>query len=78
MFLWDKCAQTTIEFLTRYDCYSQKDLFESMERGMRVKMDIIRQYPDMAIFAIKAFYEKDPDISAAFGMDQQNFFWHTL
>ena len=65
LFLWDKCAETTIEFLTRYGCYGQTELFESMERGMRVKMEIIRLYPDMGNFTIKAFYEKDAGISAA-------------
>ena len=34
LHLWDNCAKLTIEYLTRYDCYSQKGLFESMERGM--------------------------------------------
>ena len=62
---WDKCAETTIEFLTRYGCYGQTELFESMERGMRAKMEIIRLYPDMGNFTIKAFYEKDAGISAA-------------
>lgn len=65
LFLWDKCAETTIEFLTRYGCYGQTELFESMARGMRAKMEIIRQYPDMGNFTIKAFYEKDAGISAA-------------
>lgn len=65
LFLWDKCAETTIEFLTRYGCYGQIELFESMERGMRAKMEIIRLYPDMGNFTIKAFYEKDTGISAA-------------
>ena len=65
LFLWDKCAETTIEFLTRYGCYGQTELFESMERGMRAKMEIIRIYPDMGNFTIKAFYEKDAGISAA-------------
>lgn len=65
LFLWDKCAETTIEFLTRYGCYGQTELFESMERGMRAKMEIIRLYPDMGNFTIKAFYEKDAGISAA-------------
>ena len=65
LFLWDKCAETTIEFLTRYGCYGQTELFESMELGMRAKMEIIRLYPDMGNFTIKAFYEKDAGISAA-------------
>lgn len=74
LFLWDKCAETTIEFLTRHECYSQKELFESMERGMRAKMEIIRLYPDMANFTIKAFYEKDPEISVAVQESYHRYF----
>lgn len=65
LFLWEKCAETTIELLTRYGCYGQADLFESMERGMRAKMEILRLYPDMGLFTIRAFYEKDAEICAA-------------
>lgn len=64
LFLWDKCAEITIKFMTRYGCYEQTDLFESMYRGMRAKMEIWRQYPDMANFAVRAFYEKDEQICA--------------
>lgn len=74
MFLWDKCAETTIEYLTKCGCYEQRDLFESMERGMRAKMEIIRLYPDMANFTIKAFYEKDEDISAAVQESYHRYF----
>lgn len=62
MFLWDNCAKTTIRYLTEYKCYEQKDLFEMMYRGMQAKMEIIRKYPDMARFVIKAYYEKDPAV----------------
>ena len=74
LFLWDKCAETTIEYLTRYHCYSQGELFESMERGMRAKMEIIRLYPDMGNFTIRAFYEKDPEISAAIQESYHRYF----
>lgn len=74
LFLWDKCAQMTIEYMTRYDCYSQMGLFESMERGMRAKMEIIRLYPDIAGFTIKAFYEKDAEISAAVQESYHKYF----
>lgn len=65
MFLWHKCAETTIEYLTKYKCYEQKNLFDSMELGMHAKMEIMRLYPEMGKFAIKAYYEKDPEICAA-------------
>lgn len=74
LFLWDRCAETTIEFLTRYDCYSQAELFESMERGMRAKMELIRLYPDIGSFAFKAFYETDPEISAAIQESYHKYF----
>lgn len=60
--------------MTKYDCYGQKDLFESMERGMRAKMEIIRLYPDMSCFTIRAFYEKDPEISAAIQESYHRYF----
>ena len=74
LFLWENCAETTIEFLTRYECYNQKELFESMERGMRAKMEIIRLFPDMGKFVIKALYEKDPEISAAIQESYHRYF----
>lgn len=74
LFLWDKCAEMTIEFLTEYKCYDQKELFKSMELGMQAKMEIIRLYPNMASFTIKAFYEKDPEISAAIQKSYHKYF----
>ena len=70
MFLWDKCAQLTINYLTKYQCYDCSNLFESMERGMKAKMEIIRLYPDMANFVIKAFYETNVEVAN----DVQNSF----
>ncbi|MDY5940790.1 MAG: TetR/AcrR family transcriptional regulator [Eubacteriales bacterium] len=74
LFLWDKCAEITVDYLKKYNCYEQKNLFESMERGMRAKMEIIRRYPDMANFTIKAFYEKEPEISAAVQESYRKYF----
>ena len=74
LFLWDKCAETTIEFLTKYRCYEQQSLFESMERGMKAKMEIIRLYPDIGNFVFKAFYETDADISAAIQESYHKYF----
>ena len=74
LFLWDKCAQITIEHLTRYGCYSRTGLFESMEQGMRAKMEIARMYPDMTSFTIRAFYEKDPEVNAAVQESYHRYF----
>lgn len=74
LFLWDKCAETTVEYLTRYGCYGQTELFESMERGMRAKMEIARLYPDMGNFTIRAFCEKNAEICAAIQESYQKYF----
>lgn len=64
LFLWEKAAQITVQYLTDYKCYESDDLFEMMERGMRAKFRIMEQYPHMTAFAVKAFYEKDEGLSA--------------
>ena len=64
MFLWDKGAEITMQYLNDYSCYEPTDLFEMMERGMRAKFRIMEEYPYMSAFAVKAFYEKDAEISA--------------
>ena len=63
VFLWERCAQITIDYLTEYGCYEKSDLFDMMYQGMKAKLEIMRNYPDIGAFAIKAFYEKDDEIS---------------
>ncbi len=65
LFLWEEGARITLEYLTRYRCYEPGDLFEMMERGMRAKFKLMEGYPHMTTFAVKAFFEKDPDIRTA-------------
>lgn len=65
LFLWDTCAKVTLEYLEKYGCYEPGELFEMMHRGLKAKMEIMRRYPDLGAFVIRAFYEKDPEISLA-------------
>ncbi len=74
LFLWDECAKTTMEYLNHYKCYDGEDLFEMMERGMKAKFHLIREHPEMAEFAVRAFYEKDPEISAAIQKSYRYYF----
>ena len=74
LFLWDKCAEITIRYLTGYGCYGQAKLFDAMERGMLAKMEIIRRYPDMGVFTIRAFYEKDEEICSAIQESYHKYF----
>ena len=57
-------ARLTKESLLQADCYSPTSFFEMMERGFRAKMDLMRQYPELSTFVMKAFYETDPEIAS--------------
>ena len=74
MFLWDKAAEITMQYLNDYNCYEPADLFEMMERGMRAKFRIMEEYPCMAAFAVKAFYEKDAEICEEVQKSYRKFF----
>ena len=41
---------------------------------MMAKFEIFHRYPDVASFAIKAFYEKDPEISKAVQESYRKYF----
>lgn len=64
LFLWEKCAQITIDALENSGCYRQTDLFEAMKIGMRAKLQLMRRYPSLGAFAMKVYYEKDPAVCA--------------
>lgn len=59
LFLWRACVESTQRTMERHGCYEPVDFFELMRRGLRAKMELTRVYPDMALFAMKSFYEKD-------------------
>lgn len=72
LFLWHTCARMTAEQLAQYDCYAAEDVFEMMRRGLRAKVQLMRRYPYMTAFSLKAFYEKDPAVCGAIQSDYRS------
>lgn len=62
LYLWEHAASVTLRLLTESGCYEPTDLFEMMRLGMQAKLRIIALYPNLATFAIRAYYERDPEI----------------
>lgn len=62
LFLLDEGAKLTVGRLTESGCYEQEDLFGAMYMGMKAKADVMRLYPDMTAFVLKAYYEQDEEI----------------
>ena len=63
LYLWNLTAEKTRESLVTSDVEGDKDFFSVMEKGLKAKMDLARSWPWMAIFAVKAWYEDDPEVS---------------
>ena len=63
LYLWNLTAEKTRESLVASDVEGDKDFFSVMEKGLKAKMDLARSWPWMAIFAVKAWYEDDPEVS---------------
>ncbi|MDE7326193.1 MAG: TetR/AcrR family transcriptional regulator [Lachnospiraceae bacterium] len=76
IFLWDRCAQITMQYLEKFSCYEQEDLFEAMYRGMQAKLRLMTEEPELSLFAVKAFYEKEEEIRLAIKESYQKYF-HT-
>ena len=51
-----------MEYLTKCGCYEQEDLFDAMFQGMKAKVEVMRLYPEMTAFVLKAYYEKDEEV----------------
>ena len=64
LFLWDKMEEISLTELEKSGCYEQKDLFDTMVKGFRAKINIMRRYPDLGAFSLKGYYETDPEVSA--------------
>lgn len=62
LFLWRACVENTQRTMERCGCYEPMNFFEQMRRGLRAKMELTRMYPDMALFAMKSFYEEDAEV----------------
>ena len=60
LFLWDKMEEISLTELEKSGCYEQKDLFDTMAKGFRAKINIMRRYPDLGAFSLKGYYETDP------------------
>lgn len=73
LFLWDTCVKTTMQSMAESGCYGQTDLFEMLYRGMIVKIRLMRIYPHMGNFAVKVFYEKDPEVASGIQTSYEDF-----
>ena len=74
LFLWDQACTLTVDYLNAYRCYEPGDLFQMMERGMDAKLALMEQYPYIANFAIRAFFEKNKEVTGEIQASYRKYF----
>lgn len=62
LFLIERAAKITYKYLYEFGCAEEDDIFEIMHRGLKAKVALMKKYPDLTIFTLKAYYETDPEI----------------
>ena len=62
LFLMKKAEELTMQYLLKSGCYSETDIFEMMYKGLLAKAEMMKKYPDMSSFALKAYYEDEEEI----------------
>lgn len=62
LFLMKTAEELTMKYLMESGCYEESDIFEMMYKGLLAKAKMMKLYPDMSSFAIKAYYEDDEDV----------------
>ncbi|MDO4307152.1 MAG: TetR/AcrR family transcriptional regulator [Eubacteriales bacterium] len=61
LFLWDEALRTAMQAIEDEKCYEPDRLFEMMYKGIKAKTRIMKKYPDLTAFVMKAFYEQEPE-----------------
>lgn len=72
LFICRYSAELTEQEMIRQKCYEKEDFFDIFLSGLKVKVQLMRQYPDLSLFQLKAYYEKDkslrPEIDQLIGI----------
>lgn len=63
LFLLKQAEELTSKMLMEEDVYKGDDIFDIMYKGLMSKAKLMKRYPNMSRFSIKAYYEKDPDLA---------------
>ena len=71
LFLCRYSAELTEQEMIRNKCFEKDDFFDIFLSGLEIKVQLMRQYPDLSLFQLKAYYEKDsslrPEINKLIG-----------
>lgn len=62
LYLWRRVEELVLETLDNSAIAGTKEIFDMMYRSLKIKVTLIKDYPDIMNFSVKAYYEDDPDV----------------
>lgn len=65
LYLCKQAEELTKVSIAEYKVDAADNLFEMMNRNIRAKCRLMRSFPYICAFSLKAYYETEPDIKAA-------------
>lgn len=70
LYLWANAIEMTRTAVREYKTLETNDFFEMLKRSLLSKCSLMRDYPHMYTFSLRAYYETAPEIKSAI---QENF-----
>ncbi len=62
IFLMKKAEELTMQYVRASGSHNEPAIFEMMYKSLQAKAEMMKDYPDMSSFALKAYYEEDEDV----------------
>ena len=62
LFLCKTGAELTQQEMIKQNTYEHSDFFDIFLSGLKVKVGLMKSYPDLSLFQLKAYYEKDESL----------------
>ncbi len=62
LYLWEKAVAIITMESSKQLVLDTNDFFEMLSRSLRAKCNVMRKYPYIMEFSLRAYYEKDPEV----------------
>ncbi len=62
LYLCRYSVEVTQQAIIDQNCYDNEDFFDVFLSGLRVKVQLMKSYPELSMFQLKAYYEKDKEL----------------
>ena len=67
LYLWNNAVEMTRKATAEYKALETDDFFEMLKRSLLAKCSLMRKYPHVYGFSLRAYYETDPEIKEVIG-----------